>query len=158
MSRTCCRCQSVRQCNGELFLPRLEIEDIENFPCEDLRTLNELWVKYSNGHFGFSVQKEIWIECGGKPGVYDDLESYVRFADRVGWRKDGDWLYYKDLNFTIASDRGHLPNVILPWVPTGTHLPFPSVVGHHERTFRARSESVRRCGSLLSRPDLEMGR
>ncbi|MBE9040606.1 GUN4 domain-containing protein [Oscillatoriales cyanobacterium LEGE 11467] len=90
----------------------LDIDDIENFPCEDLRTLNELWVKYSNGHFGFSVQKEIWIECGGKPGVYDDLESYEKFADRVGWRREGDWLYYNDLNFTIASDRGHLPQGI----------------------------------------------
>ena len=89
----------------------LEVEEIKNFPCEDLRTLNELWVKYSNGHFGFSVQKEIWIECGGKPEVYD-VESYIRFADRVGLRRKGEWLYYNDYNFTIASDRGHLPTLL----------------------------------------------
>jgi len=34
-----------------------------NFPCFDLRTIDQLWVKYSNGRFGFSVQKRI---CGGK--------------------------------------------------------------------------------------------
>ena len=32
--------------------------ELLNFPCTDLRTIDRLWVKYSNGHFGFSVQKE----------------------------------------------------------------------------------------------------
>ncbi|MEI2580272.1 GUN4 domain-containing protein [Scytonema sp. PRP1] len=46
----------------------LDIESIKNFPCTDLRTIDQLWVKYSNGGFGFSVQKRIWesvvgIEC-----------------------------------------------------------------------------------------------
>ena len=35
----------------------LRVEDIDNFPCEDLRAIDGLWVKYSNGRFGFSVQK-----------------------------------------------------------------------------------------------------
>ena len=38
----------------------LRVEDIEEFPCTDLRTIDILWVKYSNGRFGFSVQKRIW--------------------------------------------------------------------------------------------------
>ncbi|MFM6516892.1 MAG: GUN4 domain-containing protein, partial [Microcystis panniformis] len=33
---------------------------IYNFPCEDLRTIDQLWLHYSNGKFGFSVQKEIY--------------------------------------------------------------------------------------------------
>ncbi|NES68857.1 MAG: GUN4 domain-containing protein, partial [Okeania sp. SIO2D1] len=32
----------------------LRAEDIENFPCKDLRTIDQLWVEYSNGKFGFS--------------------------------------------------------------------------------------------------------
>ena len=40
----------------------LRVEDRENFPCEDLRAIDKLWVKYSNGRFGFSVQKRIWLE------------------------------------------------------------------------------------------------
>ncbi|HYX15858.1 MAG TPA: GUN4 domain-containing protein [Nostoc sp.] len=43
----------------------LDYKSIENFPCTDLRTIDRLWVKYSNGHFCFSVQKRIWLECGG---------------------------------------------------------------------------------------------
>jgi serine/threonine protein kinase len=35
----------------------LTVKNIEQFPCKDLRTIDQLWVKYSNGHFGFSIQK-----------------------------------------------------------------------------------------------------
>ena len=43
----------------------LELEDIRQFPCQDLRIIDQLWVNYSNGHFGFSVQKEIYLRFGG---------------------------------------------------------------------------------------------
>ncbi|MFM6250457.1 MAG: GUN4 domain-containing protein, partial [Dolichospermum sp.] len=33
----------------------LDTESIDNFPCADLRTIDQLWVKYSEGRFGFSV-------------------------------------------------------------------------------------------------------
>ena len=59
------------------------IESIENFPCDDLRTIDLLWVKYSQGRFGFSVQKKIWLECGGK--VYDERITEYKLGDRVGW-------------------------------------------------------------------------
>ncbi|MDD1469537.1 GUN4 domain-containing protein, partial [Dolichospermum sp. ST_sed5] len=38
----------------------LDFGSIDNFPCEDLRTIDQLWVKYSDGKFGFSVQKRIY--------------------------------------------------------------------------------------------------
>ncbi|MFM9156775.1 MAG: GUN4 domain-containing protein, partial [Dolichospermum sp.] len=38
----------------------LDVESIDNFPCADLRTIDQLWVKYSDGKFGFSVQKRIY--------------------------------------------------------------------------------------------------
>ncbi len=43
----------------------LNKQDIDNFPCEDLRTINQLWLDYSKGKFGFSVQKEIYESLGG---------------------------------------------------------------------------------------------
>jgi HTH-type transcriptional regulator/antitoxin HigA len=58
---------------------------IENFPCDDLRTIDQLWVKYSQGRFGFSVQKKIWLEVGGKV----DYDTECKLGDRVGWRKGG---------------------------------------------------------------------
>ena len=33
----------------------LDPDSINNFPCEDLRIIDRLWVKYSKGKFGFSV-------------------------------------------------------------------------------------------------------
>jgi len=46
----------MRQIVGKEEVQSLSVEDINNFPCEDLRTLDQLWVKYSNGRVGFSVQ------------------------------------------------------------------------------------------------------
>lgn len=85
----------------------LRAEDIEKFPCTDLRTIDTLWVKYSKGRFGSSVQKRIWESVGGTPDA--DYETYCRFGDRVKWRVDNNWLYYSDLTFTTEAPEGHLP-------------------------------------------------
>ncbi|CAD5956374.1 Serine/threonine-protein kinase PknA [Planktothrix tepida] len=85
----------------------LEEEDIDNFPCEDLRTLDQLWLKYSNGRFGFSVQKEIYQTLGGTRNY--DSKIWQAFGDQVGWRVSGNWLHYQDLKFDLRTPRGHLP-------------------------------------------------
>ncbi len=89
----------------------LRVEDIDNFPCEDLRTIDQLWLKYSDGRFGFSVQKDIYQELGGTR-EYDD-KIWEAFGDRVGWRQGGDWLSYSKLNWasnsSVVSPPGHLP-------------------------------------------------
>jgi len=87
-----------------------DTNSIENFPCDDLRTIDQLWVKYSQGHFGFSVQKKIWLEVGGKV----DYDTECKLGDRVGWRKRRKgrkgWLEYDDLTFNLEAPRGHLPS------------------------------------------------
>ena len=88
---------------------RLDTESIATFPCTDLRTIDRLWVKYSDGHFGFSVQKRIWESVGGKPGEYNE-EIYIKFAVRVGWGVNGKWFYYSKLTFSINAPQGHLPS------------------------------------------------
>ena len=87
----------------------LRVEDIDRFPCDDLRTIDRLWVKYSNGKFGFSVQKKIYQSLGGTREYNEKV--WVAFGDRVGWRdKEGeDWLYYNDLTFDLKAPSGHLP-------------------------------------------------
>ena len=42
----------------------LDVEDFDRFPCEDLCKINQLWLHYSNGKFGFSVQKKIYESLG----------------------------------------------------------------------------------------------
>ncbi|MDB9316507.1 caspase, EACC1-associated type [Nodularia spumigena] len=89
----------------------LDINSIEQFPCTDLRTIDQLWVEYSNGRFGFSVQKRIWESVGGNPEA--DYETWCKFGDRVGWRKGfimmKEWRDYKDLTFNVKAPEGHLP-------------------------------------------------
>jgi hypothetical protein len=85
----------------------LRVEEIEKLPCTDLRTIDTLWVKYSKGRFGFSVQKRIWESVGGTP--YADMETHERFGERVKWRVNSKWLDYDNLTFTTEAPEGHLP-------------------------------------------------
>ncbi|MEB3148148.1 MAG: GUN4 domain-containing protein, partial [Sphaerospermopsis sp.] len=88
----------------------LRIEDVKNFPRQELRKMDQLWVKYSNGKFGFSVQKQIWLELGGKLDGKPDWETFTKLGDRVGWRKNGFWLSYDSYTFSTNALHGHLPS------------------------------------------------
>lgn len=86
-------------------------DDIAKLACGDLETIDKLWKRYSDGHFGLSVQYPIYISTGNRAGSYD-VEAYERFGDRVGWRKDGDWIrFYKNLTFALSAPVGHLPRL-----------------------------------------------
>ena len=85
----------------------LRTEDIDNFPCEDLRTIDQLWVQYSNGRFGFSVQKRIYKSLGGTRSY--DRKVWEAFGDQVGWRVGDSWLYYDELKFNQKAPVGYLP-------------------------------------------------
>ncbi|MCM2404926.1 GUN4 domain-containing protein [Anabaena sp. PCC 7938] len=85
----------------------LDFNSIDNFPCEDLATIDKLWVNYSNGRFGFSVQKRIYQNLGGTR-QYDD-KIWDVFGETVGWRKGGYWLSYKDITFDKKVPEFHLP-------------------------------------------------
>lgn len=96
---------------GKEFWGNVENTDLSNFPCEDLKTIDRLWMKYSNGHFGFSVQKKIYVECGASlDGTYPDSKIWGRFCDRVGWRVKGYYVNYDSLKFDPSfSFKGELP-------------------------------------------------
>ncbi|MEG4250134.1 GUN4 domain-containing protein [Microcoleus sp. Pol10D4] len=42
---------------------RLSREEMNQIPCNILHEIDQLWVQYSNGHFGFSIQLDILEEC-----------------------------------------------------------------------------------------------
>jgi len=83
------------------FLPK---ELIDQFPCEDLRTIDQLWVSYSSGRFGFSVQVKILKEVGG---------DWARFGDRIGWRVNGAWQPKDNRLHNLQAPEGHLPSAAL---------------------------------------------
>ncbi|MFM6253057.1 MAG: GUN4 domain-containing protein, partial [Dolichospermum sp.] len=74
---------------------------------------DKLWVKYSDGRFGFSVQKRIYQGLGGTREY--NQEIWLKFGDKVGWRRSwwrgGSWLYYSLLTFDKKAPEGHLPSV-----------------------------------------------
>ncbi|MGI0495543.1 GUN4 domain-containing protein [Alkalinema pantanalense CENA528] len=69
-------------------------DDLKKFPCADLLTIDQLWVEASKGHFGFSVQKKIWKECGS-PMIGG--KEWDNFCAKVGWKKGGSYVNYSDL-------------------------------------------------------------
>jgi O-acetyl-ADP-ribose deacetylase (regulator of RNase III) len=93
----------------------LREEDIENFPCSDLLTIDKLWVKYSEGRFGFSVQRDIWRSVGGTKNA--PYRSFCSFGERVGWlKRDLNWLTYSELTFNATAPVGYLPGGLLDWL------------------------------------------
>ena len=140
------RSQQYREADWETYRMVLQVAqreregwlrhtDIDDFPSADLCTIDRLWVKYSGGHFGFSVQKQIYQSLGGTREYREEL--WQTFGDRVGWRVRDNWLSYAQLTFVLQAPQGHMPVAAGVWVGG-----VPRVVGWGHGRY------------LLSRPDL----
>jgi hypothetical protein len=92
----------------------LREEDAEKFPCKELRSIDQLWLKYSRGKFGISVQQQIYQSVGGTKEF--NWDTWRSMGDRVGWRQGGQWLSYSDLNFSQTAPSGQLPAACLDGV------------------------------------------
>jgi hypothetical protein len=95
---------------------RYSVKDLETFPYLDLRNIDRLWVKYSQGKFGFSVQKKIWKSCGS-PSRYN--KAWEEFGDTVGWKDPKGWpgwnAWYVYSRYTFEyknAHKGHLPSFL----------------------------------------------
>lgn len=97
----------------DCFMGDWSVDNIKAFPCEDLYVLDRLWLKYSQGKFGFSVQKQIWLEVGGKLDYAQDWVAaniaFERLSDCATWRQEGNFLTYSDLDFSSSAVRARLP-------------------------------------------------
>jgi len=75
--------------------------EVTGFPSEDLNTVNALWWVHSEGRFGFSVQRKLWLGMG---------RDFVKLWPKIGWKDGNNWTKYPrgfiwDLNAPV----GHLP-------------------------------------------------
>ena len=99
----------------------LRNEEIQSLACEDLFIIDRLWTIYSQGRFGFSVQKRIWESLGSEKS---DRGRGEEFSDRVGWHKqrtetdsyyDSDHLYTikrrEDIPCGLNAPEGNLPSI-----------------------------------------------
>jgi len=95
----------LRELAGEEAVKRgyVYFSEVETIPNIDLLTLNKLWIVYSRGKFGFTVQAKILDSVGGR---------YDKLWPRIGWKKDGIWTRYpKAFNWSIDAPNGHMPLV-----------------------------------------------
>ncbi|WP_375470606.1 AAA-like domain-containing protein [uncultured Nostoc sp.] len=103
----------------------LNLIDIKNFNCKDLKQLDTLWVNNSKGYFGYSVQKKIYLASGNsldydwEKGEWKNWneKGYNDYTKSLGWRgQDGEWRSYEELPMNLTREgeneisiRGELP-------------------------------------------------
>ncbi|QEY31589.1 GUN4 domain-containing protein [Synechococcus sp. RSCCF101] len=77
--------------------------EVAPMPALDLQTLDRLWLTYSQGRFGFSVQGRLLKAAGGR---------WDRLWPRIGWKADGVWTRYPgSFTWTLEAPEGHMPLV-----------------------------------------------
>lgn len=114
----------------------LDYPDINNFNCKALKEIDTKWLNASGNKFGFSLQKNIWLEEINKEGLniktlnfenrdkIDNktreklLNAYRHLADRVGWydKSKNNYKRYDELTWSYdaptLSKKGHLPRTL----------------------------------------------
>ena len=106
----------------------LELDEIEKFSCDDLKQLDNIWLKNSGNRYGYSVQKKIlsriyrelgieWYSIDFKSGnlINWSEEAYLQFAEEIGWRTGTDWLSYGDLRINWEGGNSGYRRGYLPW-------------------------------------------
>ncbi|MBW4627561.1 MAG: GUN4 domain-containing protein [Brasilonema octagenarum HA4186-MV1] len=79
----------------------LYFTEVGNFPATDLKTINSLWLVHSEGKFGFTVQREIWLSLG---------KNWENLWEKIGWKKGNNWTRYpNEFTWDLSAPRGHLP-------------------------------------------------
>jgi hypothetical protein len=88
---------------GESALQRkwVYFTEVEQFPSVDLHTINSLWWVYSEGQFGFSVQRKLWISLG---------RNFVKLWPKIDWKQGNSWTKYPEgFTWSLDAPAGHLP-------------------------------------------------
>ncbi|MFM2080772.1 MAG: hypothetical protein RLZZ219_1454 [Cyanobacteriota bacterium] len=77
--------------------------EVPAFAPVDLESLDRLWVAYSQGRFGFSVQLRLLRSLGGR---------WEQLWPRLGWKQGGIWTRYPaSFTWSLQAPEGHLPLV-----------------------------------------------
>jgi hypothetical protein len=95
--------QKLCELSGTTAVQRkwLYFTEVDSFPITDLQTINSLWLVHSEGKFGFSVQREIWLSVG---------KNWDQFWVKIGWKVSNTWTRYpQEFTWNLTAPRGHLP-------------------------------------------------
>lgn len=71
-----------------------------------------MWVKYSNCHLGFSIQKQIYqsLLLTEKDPQKNYQQNWSDFCEKIGWKQAKKWLNYKDIDCNLTAPTAHLPS------------------------------------------------
>jgi hypothetical protein len=97
--------EHLRQLAGEPARRRgyVYFSEVPRFPDADLESLDRLWLVYSRGRYGFSVQGRLLAACGGR---------WEELWQRLGWKREGVWTRYPNgFTWSQQAPEGHLPLV-----------------------------------------------
>lgn len=95
--------QKLCELAGEAAVRRkwLYFTEVEQFPSTDLHTINSLWWVHSEGKFGFSVQRKIWLSVG---------EDFPKLWPKINWKNGNNWTQYpNEFIWDLSAPVGHLP-------------------------------------------------
>ncbi len=86
---------------------------VQNFPCTAIRVIDQLWRKYSENRFGFSIKLKIYQEIGGTIDTLrsQDIQYLHRFREKVGivQQGQGEQLNWNRQEISSSSLPGSLP-------------------------------------------------
>ena len=95
-------------------MPQEELspDEIKQFPCNDLRVIDQLWSKYSNGRFGFSIQLRIYQELGGNLAatIEQNQQLIEKWGEQLGWRENKRWKPCNELDYSLNAPQGGHPS------------------------------------------------
>ncbi|BAQ60181.1 serine/threonine kinase [Geminocystis sp. NIES-3708] len=88
--------------------------DVSKYPCNSLFVIDEIWQKYSDKKFGFSVQLKAYFQVGGNIDTIraQDINILRKFADQVGWlndKKEAKFEDYDNWDFSLSAPDGCFP-------------------------------------------------
>jgi hypothetical protein len=87
--------------DGAIQRKWLYFTEVERFPSLDLHTINALWWVHSDGKFGFSVQRKLWLSVG---------KDFVKLWPKIGWKDGNSWTKYpQGFTWSVTAPVGHLP-------------------------------------------------
>jgi len=95
---------------------------LSQLPCEDFRTVDNLWSKASAGRFGYKTQQRLWQQASTRTS--NSKQRVERFGQAVGWRRTQplpennpiglelsgtQWRLDSGLNYTATAPVGQFP-------------------------------------------------
>lgn len=95
--------QKLCELVGESAIKRkwIYFTEIEKLPATDLDIIDQLWYIYSEGKFGYRVQRKIWLSLG---------KDFNQLWTKIQWKNDNKWTKYpQEFIWDLTAPPGHLP-------------------------------------------------